>query len=178
MVVVPLTSFVLNGQTKWRLISERRSEKQVVSSSQTSPSILKVEKSNKGGKLHKCNTCSFSTSFENNLKTHVRRHNPEKLFKCDQCSYEANQKGILQIHVRNVHYDLWYRCDKCEYKASQKSNLKRHTQIEHEGMMYFRCDRCSFKAWNSQKLEKHMQDNVHENFRDEFTLKAHAHDFP
>ena len=149
MVVVPLTSCVVNGQTKWRLMSERRSESgnRGGNFSQKAPSIHKEEKT------HKCNNCSYSTSLEHNLRTHMRRHNSDKLLKCDQCSYAGNQKVILQIHVRNVHNDLWYRCDNCDYKASQKSNLKTHTQIKHEGMIYYRCDHCSFRACKKQNLD-------------------------
>ena len=163
MVVVPLTSCVINGQIKWRLVSERRSESgnKGGNFSQKTPSIHKGGESHKGEKSHKCNNCSYSTSLEHNLRTHMRRHNSEKLSKCDQCNYEWNQKVILQIHVRNVHNDLWYRCDNCDYKASQKSNLKTHTQIKHEGMMYYGCDQCSFRARKKQKLDEHMQKNVH-----------------
>ena len=62
MVVVPLTSCVVDGQTRWRLMSERRSESgnRGGNFSQMAPSIHK-EKSHKGEKSHKCKNCTFST---------------------------------------------------------------------------------------------------------------------
>ena len=85
------------------------------------------------GELHKCEQCNFSSSFEGNLKVHMRRHESEKLFKCDQCNYKGNQRAILDSHVRSTHSNLWYHCEECDYKASQKCNLKSHAQSVHEG---------------------------------------------
>ena len=148
MVVVPLTSCVVDGQTKWTLMSEMMTRNN-------------RGMSHKAEKSHKCNICSYSTSLWHNLQTHMRRHISEKLFKCDQCSYAGNQRGILDIHVRSVHNDLWYKCEVCDFKASQKCNLKTHIQLKHEGMMYYKCDQCSYKACKKQKLDKHMQESVH-----------------
>ena len=72
------------------------------------------------------------------------------------------------MHVRSVHNDLWFKCEHCDYKASQKCNLVRHKQFKHEGRIYYRCDQCSYTACNKQKLDKHIQENVHENGRNEF----------
>ena len=132
MGVVPLTSYVVDGQTKWTLVSERTNVTLGGKSSfAQNRKRIGLEKN------HKCNTCSFSTHVGSNLRIHMRRHNSEKIFKCDQCSYEGNQKAPLDMHVRSVHNDLWHRCEHCNYKASQKSNLKIHIQIKHEGMVYY-----------------------------------------
>ena len=86
--------------------------------------------------LYQCSHCIFSTSYEQNLKVHMRRHNPEKLFKCNQCNYEGNQRSILDSHIRSTHNNLWYHCELCEYKSSQKGNLNKHVQIKHEGLVF------------------------------------------
>ena len=120
MVEIPLTSYIVDGQRKWKTVT-------------------------KGEKSHGCNDCDFSTSCMSNLKVHMRRHNPEKLFKCDQCNYEGNQQTTLNTHVRSVHNDLWYNCEDCDFKASQKGNLKIHTERKHDGLRYA-CGECDHKA--------------------------------
>ena len=186
MVVVPLSSILVDGKMKWVLSSERgrfeskgyRSrESQTgnkVESSQTSNAYMYggENKSNSSSyiapkkhganskKSHTCNICSNSLANSDSLRIHMRRHNPEKLFKCDKCSYGGNQKGILEMHVRSVHDGKFYHCDDCDFKTSQKSNLKTHTKYVHEGIIY-RCDQCSFIGKSKHSLEKHKEGNIH-----------------
>ena len=81
MVVVPLTSYVVDGETKWVLASERKT----VNTGGRSSFMSKRKGTEHGReKSHKCNNCNFSTHVGTNLRIHMRRHNSEKLFKCEQ----------------------------------------------------------------------------------------------
>ena len=102
MVVIPLTSCVVNGRTKWTLMSERKTGnngESKIGYNRENKTVNNGEKKygNNRKKSHKCNNCSFSTFFGANLRLHMRRHNSEKLFKCDQCSYGGNQKVTSTI---------------------------------------------------------------------------------
>ena len=80
MVEIPLTSYIVDGQTKWTLMSERKTV-------------------TKGGRSPKCNYCDYIASHINNLATHMRRHNSEKLFKCDQCTHFEPGPFCGNLHI-------------------------------------------------------------------------------
>ena len=109
--------------------------------------IVKMEKTNtwvEGGDVMLCMIyinnptclcCIFSTTYEANLKRHMRGHNPE----CDQCNHEGNHRANFECHVRSTHSNLWYQCVLCEFNVSRKGNLNNHVQMKHEGVV-FGCD--------------------------------------
>ena len=112
--------------------------------------------------LFKCDRCIFSTTYEANLKRHMRRHYPEKFFNCDQCN-EGNHRANFECHVRSTHSNLLYQCVMCEINASRKGNLNNHVQMKHEGLV-FGCDDSDYKAMSNNHIIVHKQ-SEHEEIR-------------
>ena len=106
-----------------------------------------------------CLCCIFSTTYEANLKRHMRGHNPE----CDQCNHEGNHRANFECHVRSTHSNLWYQCVLCEFNVSRKGNLNNHVQMKHEGVV-FGCDDSDYKAMSNNHIIVHKQ-SEHEEIR-------------
>ena len=97
--------------------------------------------------LFKCDRCIFSTTYEANLKRHMRRHYPEKFFNCDQCN-EGNHRANFECHVRSTHSNLWHQCVLCEFNN--------HVQMKHEGEEFV-CDDSDYKAMSNNHIIVHKQ---------------------
>jgi len=109
-----------------------------------------------------CQQCSYSTTFEGNLKTHIRRSHDDS-YLCDQCSYKTGDKGRLRYHVDNVHDIEKHLCDKCEFITTNKRRLEFHEEKVHLGIRY-QCNLCDYKATKNQNLKAHTL-SVHEKLR-------------
>ena len=109
-----------------------------------------------------CQQCSYSTTYEKNLKTHINRSH-DKSFLCDKCPYKTGDKALLRSHTDNVHDIEKHLCDKCDFITTSKDRLKFHEEKEHLGIRY-KCNLCDYKATSLQNLKPHML-SVHEKLR-------------
>ena len=73
-----------------------------------------------------CNTCSYKSTFKNNVNRHLLTHSGLKPFKCQLCEYSCTQKGHLTLHLRTHSGVKPFKCHFCEFSFSQKGSLKRH----------------------------------------------------
>ena len=97
-------------------------------------------------KDHKCEECSFATSYSFSLKEHkIHVHGKGsqarkidltqtvRSFKCDYCEYSATQKHYIVRHKKAVHDKIKdYKCDQCNYASSYSHGLKQHMKQHQE----------------------------------------------
>ena len=53
------------------------------------------------------------------------------IHSCDECEYSSTNPNYLKIHKRARHEEIRYSCDECEFAATLKSNLQIHKNEQH-----------------------------------------------
>ena len=97
------------------------------SSTPTSSTLTKHNKSNHGGIMHYCSTCNFSTAMKYRLKVHMEGVHAKLKRKCSFCDYKVLAISTLNEHINSVHNP----CDRCVYVGKQKRDLKKHISRKH-----------------------------------------------
>lgn len=54
------------------------------------------------------------------------------IHSCDECEYSSTNPNYLKIHKRARHEEIRYSCDECEFAATLKSNLQIHKNEQHK----------------------------------------------
>ena len=126
-----------------------------------------------GGKMLKCEECTYSTVSKQCLKRHISvMHDKTRARKhaCEECGYAAFEKSKLRVHIERVHRKIPktkkinkgnHVCEDCGHTVSLKSTLDQHRLAVHlvEGKK-FECDKCPYKAALKNGLRMH-QTSVH-----------------
>ena len=74
-----------------------------------------------------CNICNKTLISKNNLKEHMRIHNPDLQFECPYCHKKCTHRTNLQRHIKAVHTnDRPFKCTKCNKAYVEKRALQRH----------------------------------------------------
>jgi len=76
-------------------------------------------------KKYRCKTCNYSTPFEYDLNSHVRRKH-QSSFECDQSSSNVKQASVQKPIVHRMRRN---KCPLCNY--STFGNLERHYNLQH-----------------------------------------------
>ena len=103
--------------------------------------LIEHRNSHFGIKDKRCNHCTFSTSFNHNLRRHIKRQHDNfigetaKNNKCDECSFATSYKGNLKQHIRSVHgKGSLHSCPYspgCQFRKSTPEIILRHITMVH-----------------------------------------------
>ena len=65
---------------------------------------------------HKCNTCEYTSSQQDHLRTHLKTHSGEKPNNCNQCDYASCRADSLRRHLKT--------------HGGEKAKLRCHIYVE------------------------------------------------
>jgi hypothetical protein len=85
-----------------------------------------------------CPTCDFTTTKQNTMHYHLKKHNNALNYKCNKCDKAFMQKQALTLHIEAKHSDTpeekkKFACsfNECEFKALTKANCIIHCMRMH-----------------------------------------------
>ena len=116
-----------------------------------------------------CLVCSFWSSDEKAILSHVSKKHSEKKFVCESCGRGFSMRSSLNIHIeagrkRNkecVGYkdtgEEPYQCPECTEVFDVLRTLSKHMLEKHGHDRFFKCIQCnvSFKALRRDEFERH-----------------------
>jgi len=86
-----------------------------------------------------CQECDKVFTTRNNLRDHLREHNPnskQEKFSCKDCNYSTNKSTHLKRHVEAKHLPPGeYLCQECGKVCTTSDNLKSHISQKHNSRM-------------------------------------------
>lgn len=137
----------------------------------------------KGGKIHKCRFCVYSSNLRQHVEMHERTHTGERPYACKRCNQRFKQSHHLKVHAKvhakefahhcrgcfagfsqktehDVHVSVCkatrYECDICKKNSFvSKSKLKQHMR-SHSGEKPFRCEICLHRFTQKINLKRHL----------------------
>ena len=62
------------------------------------------------------------------------------VFKCDKCSSSFQYKQDLNRHLTAIHNGVTFSCDICEFNTNRRDNLQRHRKSKHAKRKLYECD--------------------------------------
>ncbi len=134
-------------------------------------------------KLHKCNTCEFSTYYKSVLTGHIQAKHTftTPKVKCEKCTkliIKGHYKEHLKIHDRSMKK---HECTKCHMRFVSLTGL-RHHEVTHSTVKRWICKECNKSYTTNFYLQQHIE-SVHQKKRYEcniclklFTLKCSLRD--
>ncbi|XP_037821305.1 transcription factor grauzone-like isoform X2 [Lucilia sericata] len=92
--------------------------------------------------------CDSWLKDEDNLKSHLQRHNPEgKIYKCPDCGKLCKNRGALTNHKRYSHSNERFQCEQCKKTFKKAISLREH-MTQHTGETLYSCPFCT-RTFNS-----------------------------
>ncbi|KAM7342169.1 transcription factor grauzone-like [Cochliomyia hominivorax] len=92
--------------------------------------------------------CDSWLKDEDNLKSHLQRHNPEgKIYKCPDCGKLCKNRGALTNHKRYSHSNEVFQCEQCDKIFKKAISLREH-MTQHTGETLYKCPFCT-RTFNS-----------------------------
>ncbi|XP_075168237.1 transcription factor grauzone-like [Haematobia irritans] len=93
--------------------------------------------------------CDSWLKDEDNLKQHLKRHNPEgAIYKCPECDKVVKNRRALTNHKRYSHSNEIFQCEQCDKTFKKAISLREHmTQHTGETALY-KCPFCP-RTFNS-----------------------------
>ncbi|XP_077563560.1 uncharacterized protein LOC144179183 [Haemaphysalis longicornis] len=114
-----------------------------------------------GGRLLRCQQCSYVTRLSSSLKVHQCFHTGERPHQCCHCSKAFVLKSHLVTHLRTHTGERPYQCSHCSKAFAEKGHLVEHMRI-HTGERPFRCHLCSSAFTQRAHLAAHLRTHTGE----------------
>ncbi|CAG9826780.1 unnamed protein product [Diabrotica balteata] len=110
----------------------------------------------------KCEHCSKSFKFGQNLEAHLLNHSTEKNLSCDLCGFHTKFISHMIAHKR-IHAADIYRCSypHCKYTTSKKTQLASHAK-SHNGVRPHVCGVCGRSFMEKSHLVRHERIHLEE----------------
>ena len=120
---------------------------------------------------YSCGVCEYKTINKHRLLRHMKAiHDKVKDHKCEECSFASSYSSSLKEHIINIHskggqarkIDLTqtvksFKCDNCEYSATNKHYIARHKKAVHDKIKDHKCEQCDYASSYSHDLKHHMR---------------------
>ncbi|XP_073813572.1 grauzone [Musca autumnalis] len=92
--------------------------------------------------------CDSWLKDEDNLKQHLKRHNPEGIiYKCPECDKVVKNRRALTNHKRYSHSNATFQCEQCDKTFKKAISLREH-MTQHTGETLYKCPFCP-RTFNS-----------------------------
>nr|XP_013118552.1 unnamed protein product [Stomoxys calcitrans] len=92
--------------------------------------------------------CDSWLKDEDNLKQHLKRHNPEGvIYKCPECDKVVKNRRALTNHKRYSHSNETFQCEQCDKSFKKAISLREH-MTQHTGETLYKCPFCP-RTFNS-----------------------------
>lgn len=103
-----------------------------------------------------CLHCDAKITNIKNLKTHMKRHIPEKRrpFACEYCPKKFITSNELKRHVKIHLGERDYKCDFCEKRFIQAGHLAEHRRV-HTGQRPYQCKDCKASFSTGTQCKQH-----------------------
>ncbi|CAL4119811.1 unnamed protein product, partial [Meganyctiphanes norvegica] len=107
-------------------------------------------------KPYKCTECGKTFMTSSGFKIHSTKHSDNKPFTCEICAKSFVLKWLLKTHMITHSSEKPYVCEICGKAFLQKGNLKSHMYC-HKAEKSFACTMCSVKCARKHTLQLHMK---------------------
>ncbi|CAH1392411.1 unnamed protein product [Nezara viridula] len=120
----------------------------------TRPSSSSTSEDPQKGKVE-CFYCDYNNINNTVLKTHLKKHKPERQLPCDKCDYFTSLTSSLKSHMLKHTDEKPLKCSYCDYSTKHNSALKLHLS-KHTGIYQYSCPQCDYRTASSSSLKSHM----------------------
>lgn len=107
-----------------------------------------------------CTRCSFSTSKQDSIKNHLKRHD-RPIYQCGVCEKKFFGQSVYNAHME-IHSGVKkYSCEYCPKKFLTANYLKMHRDLNHQKELYgyemtYPCPECGRTFTFEKSLKRHL----------------------